>query len=140
MADFSGFSKRMEIRSNELEQGVDKLVRKAALVIDQTAVLATPVDTGRARANWVVAVDHVPTEVRGDSQSNAGGAEASLSQGQQAIASYGPGNTFIAIANNLDYIKFLEEGSSRQAPAGMISQALEAGRQVVSTSARIFTS
>jgi hypothetical protein len=130
----------MEIRAKELEQGVSKLIRKAALVIDETAVLATPVNTGRARANWIVAVDHVPTEVRGDPQDNAGGAEASLSQGQQAIAGYGPGNTFIAIANNLDYIKPLEEGSSRQAPAGMVTQALEAGKQAIGTSARIFTS
>jgi hypothetical protein len=140
MTEFAGFSKRMEIRANELGEGVSKLIRKAALVIDQIVVMATPVDTGRARANWVVGVDQVPTDVRGDTQSNAGGAEASLAQGQQAIAGFGPGNSYIAIANNLDYVKFLEEGSSRQAPSGMVNQALEAGRQAIGSSAQIFTS
>lgn len=41
----------------------------------------------------------------------------------------GSGN--IRITNNVPYVKYLQDGSSKQAPRGFVNQSLEAGRQVI---------
>jgi hypothetical protein len=103
-------------------------VRKAALAADQTAVLATPVDTGRARANWIVTVGDPAGEA---DRPNDKSGQSAIAQGQGQIAARRPGET-IYITNNVEYIGFLEEGSSAQAPNGM----LQAARQVAEAVAR----
>jgi hypothetical protein len=103
-----------------------RVVRRVALVVDQTAVLATPVDTGRARSNWAVQVgspiegEHV---VQGFDRSGG----SSLSQAEDALQEYKITAGVIFVANNVPYIEQLENGSSAQAPGGMLSAALQAG-------------
>lgn len=103
-------------------------------------VLATPVDKGRARSNWLVELDaprrdtiepYVPGE-----GGNTGGANASaaLAQGGAVIGGYnGDHNTAIVISNNLPYIGPLNAGSSRQAPAGFVEKAVQAAVKQVGT-------
>lgn len=110
----------------------------AALAADQAVVMATPVDKGRARSNWIVQMDApartaIDAYVPGDKGSTAGPNSASaIAQGQAVIARYdGDRNSGIAISNNLPYINALNSGSSRQAPAGFIQKAVQAAvRQV----------
>lgn len=45
------FQKRMGTLAKNIKVNVPKVVQKAALVVDQTLVTGTPVDTGRARSN-----------------------------------------------------------------------------------------
>jgi hypothetical protein len=118
------FAARMKIRAGKVVDSSAAMVRKVALVVDQTVVMATPVDTGRARANWIVGLNEVPTQNRPEEEV---GEQIALSQARQAIASFKRNDQYIAIVNNLDYIKPLEDGSSAQAPQGMIKQALAAG-------------
>lgn len=137
MAAPDQFARRIDSVAVSVERNAGRAVRKAALVIDQKVVLATPVDTGRARSNWVVAVDRTPEgEVSAYSpgknlgMGESGNASAALEQGRRAIASYQPGkNREIHITNNLPYIGRLNDGSSQQAPAGFVERAVQAGAQ-----------
>lgn len=111
----------------------DRTVRMAALAADQAVVLATPVDKGRARSNWLVELDAparttIEPYAPGEAGSTGGAnATAALAQGQATIALYnGDRNTAIAISNNLPYIEPLNNGSSRQAPAGFVQKAVQA--------------
>lgn len=112
------------------------VVRRIAFDAYTRVVRKTPVDTGRARANWQVAINNLPT--------------GQLSPGQRGV-SLGNMNAYklgdvIYIANNLPYIGVLEYGGypnppksggitksgksktvggfSRQAPQGMVGLTL----------------
>lgn len=98
-------------------------VKRAAILIDQTLVAATPVDTGRARSNWIVTLG-VPSAA---SRLPMSPTEA-LREGESVINGWRPGQS-IFITNNLNYISKLNAGSSAQAPAGFVERAVERGRR-----------
>jgi hypothetical protein len=134
MGEFSDFGKRMRARGRRVTSNVDRLVRRTALAVDQTVVLATPVDTGRARSNWLVTLGTPSHETREPYVPGEGGAtaganvQAALDQGRQVIKGYsGDVDSGISIANNLPYIGRLNEGWSAQAPANFVEQAVLAG-------------
>lgn len=128
--DLLGFSRRMVLTSSRLGETTDQLVRKVALAADQTVVLATPVDTGRARSNWIAQIGSAPDQVveayaPGDSGSSGSqNASAALEQAAAVISGYTSGQT-IHIANNLPYIQKLNSGSSAQAPAAFVEKAIQ---------------
>jgi len=123
MADLPTFARRIRRRAREIETNTDKLVALTAGVIDQTVVLATPVDTGRARGNWQVSIGSPITEAV--DELSPGGSEA-IATGKAVIRSRKPGQT-IFISNNVAYIEALNEGSSSQAPANFVELAVLAG-------------
>jgi hypothetical protein len=139
----------------EFLAGADRVLRKAALQAHQTATVATPVDTGRARANWtanvgsVLPADNEPSmsgEPKSDSR-GAANAQISLDQARGAIGgvalTFGrsggrdsagrflSGNPTIFVANTLPYIEQLDRGRSDQAPNGMTRQALDAALALI---------
>ena len=87
-----------------------------ALLVLRGVVLKTPVDTGRARGNWQVTINN---QAEGEVDPRD-----SISAGQQQLASIKPFDV-VWISNNVPYIEFLEEGSSTQAPEGMLALTLE---------------
>lgn len=94
--------------------------RKIALEALSRIVLRTPVDTGRARGNWMVSIGNLRPRF----------SEKSDKQGQETI-SRGSAELIelvafqdIYISNSLPYILRLEHGYSRQAPNGMVSLTL----------------
>ena len=118
------FAKRMRIVADAVKANTLKAVKRAAIAADQAAVFATPVDTGRARANWLVAIG-APNVVATESTD----ANAALSQGSIMAQSYKLGQGGIFITNNVPYIGLLDAGSSAQAPAGMTAAAILAARR-----------
>ena len=56
MPSLSEFSRRITLRGRKVAEGADALTRKVALAADQAVVSGTPVDTGRARSNWIAAI------------------------------------------------------------------------------------
>lgn len=114
----------------EVQGGVAKSVYRG--VVENTPVLS-----GRARANWNVSLDAPDTST---TESTAGVAStgAGATAAEQAkvddvvdqLRSLGLGHA-VHIANSLDYVKELDEGSSRKAPSGIreiaIMQAKAAG-------------
>jgi hypothetical protein len=84
----------------------------------------TPVDTGRARGNWQSSVGGQKT---GTIDRTSG--EEAVQEGAQETQRIRLGDTSF-IQNNLEYIGFLEDGSSTQAPQGMVSVNLQRLREI----------
>jgi len=127
MADFDQLPDIFGDLANKVIEGAGKKVRATALAIDQNVVLATPVDTGRARANWLVDVDNERIEATEDTDKSG---QAAIAAGRAAINSFNPErNARIYITNNLPYIGPLNAGSSAQAPANFVQAAVMRGQQ-----------
>jgi hypothetical protein len=137
--NLSEFARRMTQHGITVEKNGTKVARTVALAVDQTVVIATPVDEGRARANWQVrvgpaATDVIPAYVPGKGgNTGAQNAQAAMEQGKIAISTAQPGQE-IHITNNLPYIGALNDGHSAQAPAGFVEQAVKAGIETVRAS------
>jgi hypothetical protein len=134
--DFGQFGRRIRQLGLEVETNAHKVVKRTALAVDQTVVIATPVDTGRARANWQVQVGAAPSRVIDayvpgtGASTGAQNAQAAIEQGKIAISAAAPGLA-IHITNNLPYIGKLNEGHSAQAPAGFVEEAVQNGIQTI---------
>ena len=57
MATLAQFRRRMGVLAKKVEEGGGRAVQTVALDLDRRLVLATPVDTGRARSNWLVGIN-----------------------------------------------------------------------------------
>lgn len=105
----------------------DQVVRMACLQLLRGVVLKTPVDTGRARANWMASVD-APAVGTKDFEGDAGSGIQAPSESAGSVASIGLGQQAVKLAtgrvfwlsNNLPYIERLEYGHSKQSPQGMV--------------------
>ena len=103
------------------------VVRKIVFDLGARVIMRTPVDTGRARANWMFSIG---TPDRGTTESldklagtNSRGVGRSVAKANlsEALANYDPfKNPIIYFTNSVPYIGRLEYGSSKQAPQGMI--------------------
>jgi hypothetical protein len=101
-------------------------------------IYKTPVDSGRARANWQVTIGAQASGTVELDDKNGG---ATMSKATAASAGFSAGDT-IYLTNNLPYIRKLEEGGypdgpktvggfSRQAPAGMVALTVQEFAAVV---------
>ncbi len=101
------------------------MVKKVAMQALRGVVNKTPVDTGRARSNWMTGVNIVPSETLELSAnlSRSQAAAESINRGVSVIDEAKPFSS-ISIANNLPYIGVLEYGGSNQAPEGMVRVTL----------------
>lgn len=138
MATLNQFSERMKKRGARVATRVDAVVRETALAADQTVVLATPVDTGRARSNWQVQLNGPVDTARDAYVDGAEGstrgqnAQAAIEQARAVISGYnGSKDRAIHITNNLPYIGRLNEGSSAQAPAGFVEEAVHVAAETI---------
>lgn len=128
MASLSQFSSRMARIASNVAEHADQAVRKAALACDQAVVTSTPVDTGRARANWIPALDVASSDVLDAPESPGVAAQQAIDAAQSVAAGYdGDRHASIHITNNLPYIERLNDGWSAQAPAGFVQTGVQAG-------------
>lgn len=109
----------------DLRGFTERLVQRLALNVTALLIEDTPVDTGWARANWVPNIGTHHSSTAGTrSDAEAGRIDRGpQTAGQVAIAGYRLGPA-IFISNNVPYIKRLNAGSSRQAPAAFIQSAI----------------
>ena len=135
--------RRFAVRITGIGKGVEvnagKMVRRVTLAVDGSVVIATPVDTGRARSNWIAEIGGPAQGVRsayveGKEGSTAGpNAQRAIEQARAVVAQYKTGDT-VHITNNLPYIGRLNDGWSAQAPAGFVQTSVLQGiEQVQST-------
>jgi hypothetical protein len=94
-----------------------KLQKRIAADLLRRIVFRTPVKTGRARGNWQV--NSGPALEQSIPETDKNGAKT-VSRGMTSISSAQPYG-LITLFNNVNYIRFLEGGSSQQAPSGMVS-------------------
>ena len=132
------FALDIERFAQKTDQRLDLIVRKVALEIFSRVVQMTPVDTGRARANWGVGVNTMPTGTTDATEDPTPDIES-------AVAAARAGDT-IYLVNNLPYIGMLEYGGypegprtvggfSAQAPQGMVRVTLVSFPGIVNQSA-----
>ena len=97
-----------------------KIVSKVGMEVTSRLVQATPVDTGRARANWWPSVTVARTRTLKSTDQSRPMRLASRAFADQKL----PYFATLFIANNLDYISKLNSGSSTQAPAHFVESTV----------------
>lgn len=108
--------------SEIFEREVNKVARATTLNILKGVVLATPIDTGRARGNWQTSVSK-SISLPVDSLDKSGG--STINKGEAVLsATKGIKYPVYWISNNLPYIEELNRGSSQQAPAKFVESVI----------------
>lgn len=117
------------------EEKIEEVTKKVAMDLFTSVILKTPVDTGRARGNWICSVDR-PSQHTRKSTDKSGG--KTLDKVASKIDESELGQK-IYLSNNLPYIGKLEyggygdknstskttKGFSSQAPEGMVRISLQ---------------
>lgn len=94
----------------------ETVVRKIAVDVFGRVIMMSPVDTGRFRGNWQVAIGGPAS---GTLETTDKSGSATLSEAQTKALSMKVGDV-IYMVNNLPYALRLEYGHSGQAPSGMV--------------------
>ncbi|MBK3470456.1 HK97 gp10 family phage protein [Pseudomonas carnis] len=129
MAKSRGWSTPPSFFSGVVKDELSKRVRVIAMAMLNEIVLRSPVDTGRFRGNNIVSVGApvYTSTVNVDPT----GAET-INQGLSAMTGLEP-FTQVFIQNNLPYAVPLEDGHSKQAPAGIYAVSFHGVSQAYSS-------
>lgn len=112
-----------------------KVQRAVFLDIAKRCIDMTPVDSGRARGGWNGDIDNFGTDNNaGFSGTPAAAAQKSLSSALAAVGKHEPGRA-LTLSNNVEYIPYLNQGSSSQAPAGITDVVLANFKNIVAIQA-----
>lgn len=112
----AGFAEQVASISASTKAKMELAVRKIAMDAFAEVILMSPVDTGRFRGNWQVAIGSIPA---GTLEIDDKAGTATISKAQAAAMNLQIGQV-IYLINNLPYAISLEYGSSNQAPGGMV--------------------
>lgn len=132
LTNIDEFCKEIDDFCKSIPNEVTALQKKIVLEALRRIVEKTPVDTGRARGNWQVAINTPITEIL-DKTDKAG--FETVSKGLKAIENLPPYQV-VWISNNVEYIEFLEEGHSGQThdsdgrPHGMVELTIAELREI----------
>jgi hypothetical protein len=99
-----------------------KVQKVLSLGVLRSLVLATPVDTGRARANWITrngGYSGAVLDVTFGRGAASAAASHALNAGKANVESIQP-FSFFGIDNNVPYMVSLNQGTSQQAPTMFI--------------------
>lgn len=139
MSDLRTFLRDLDDFAERVGLEQRTIVKKIAFDLFGAIVKRTPVDTGRARASWTIAVGSANRAVQPEGeypayqQDRETVAQVAQAAAQQEIAGFfalaglkkGVITEPIWISNNLPYIVELEQGHSKdQAPNGMVDLAI----------------
>jgi hypothetical protein len=135
---FSELPKILDRIGKQVSIGTAALFKATAVAAGQAAILATPVDTGRARSNWIASVNTTNTDTRKPyapgrklGKGETSNARRALQQVVRTTKSFKiKTDKRIYIQNNLDYIGILNDGRSGSPPHNMLAKAEQAARQV----------
>lgn len=114
MASDSIFTLQIAKFVEKAKGNADLVLRKVAIEIFSRVIQKSPVDTGRFKSNWLVAIGSIP-----DGTTVAIDVTAAVTRVEAATLGAKAGDV-IYLVNNLPYSRALEYGHSKQAPAGMV--------------------
>ena len=100
------FSEDIKDFSDKVNKAAVNTFRGTALSLFSKVVIRTPVDTGRLRGNWFSSINISP--------------KGKGSEGYEGTVSRAKLGDSIYLTNNLPYADAVENGSSDQAPHGMV--------------------
>lgn len=118
--------KNFELQFNKELVDTDEKIEDAISLIAmdslRSIVKMSPVDTGRFRNNWIVSKNRMNPATNNTTDKSG---SASITRGTQTIETFEyKKDRSIIIQNNLPYANKLENGSSTQAPEGMVAKTL----------------
>lgn len=122
MSGADDFAKSLEEAANSVDDVVTEIQQTIALSALIKIIRKTPVDTGRARGNWQCAMAKRPKGVL-ENEDKSG--QATINKGVDKANKIANVGDVFYITNNLPYIERLENGWSKQAPAGMVQISLD---------------
>lgn len=128
---------RLNALGRSVRKQVEGLIKKGAAAAYRELVKRTPVDSGRARCNWI------PTVKEPSNRSNigpgpflpGGAAKPDIAAAIAEINKFKLEDGTLYLTNNVQYIQELEDGSSKQAPHGFAEQSAIKGAAVIAASA-----
>ena len=115
--DFRSFNVACDAFTAKVKLAPGTVQKRIAFDLFGRIIKKTPVDTGRARASWTIAGGQADRAV-----APVGQTAYPIPQVPLGLP-LTPGEP-IWISNNLPYIVRLEEGHSKQAPAGMVAVSI----------------
>lgn len=115
------FARDVSNWTDKVRRRQDAVVRKITLDVFTSVIQMSPVDTGRFKGNWLPAVGSAPGGTV--TATDPGGATV-IAKVQGVTAGVKAGDV-IYMVNNLPYAQRLEEGWSKQAPAGMVALTVQ---------------
>lgn len=111
--------------ADKLGIATQQVTEKLALDLHKKISERTPVDTGRARSSWNISEGSPNESVPAETGVEPTGKHSKDSAPPPSVVP--PPNVQITgtkpvyITSSLEYVQYLEEGSSQQAPAGMVT-------------------
>lgn len=131
-------SKDMKAVAGKLKKEASRAAVEAATAIIYDLAYKTPVDTSQAISNWQVGLGspvpsskELPPHYEGEHGSTyTMSASETIDIAKSKLQRKRPGVS-IFISNVLPYIRRLNDGYSKQEPAGMVERAAAIGRNVV---------
>ncbi|QZI68673.1 HK97 gp10 family phage protein [Pseudomonas protegens] len=124
-----GWSTPPGLFANVVEDNIKTRVRVIAMAMLGEIVLRSPVDTGRFRGNNIVSIGSPVYAESAAFDKNGGG---TLASGLSSLNGLEP-FTQVFIQNNLPYAQRLEDGHSKQAPAGIYGVSFNGVSQAYSS-------
>lgn len=121
------FTRDLKRFSDRSIDEADHVKRAVALELFSGVIRDTPVDTGRARGNWQTNTGAPIKSIleRDDESGEAARKDAERVVGQSSL------KDTLYLSNNLPYIEPLENGSSTQAPEGMVKRNFARIRRII---------
>lgn len=125
------FSSQLKQWANKKNLSMHKAIAMTAIRLGTNIIERTPIDTGRAKGNWLPAYGSADTDT--SESRTASEAIAALSV-KFTVAEVGR-NSSIFITNSLPYVNRLEYGYSKQAPNGMVRLSVAEFREILTREA-----
>jgi len=124
VTNLAKFNAELEKAAEKIHGDCEKFHKSVCLEVLSRIVLRTPVDTGRARGNWMVEIGRPAVGVL-DVKGSAGEmASTSINKGITKLSDIPP-FSLVHITNNLEYISYLEyDRRSKQFPEGFLEITL----------------
>ncbi len=120
------FEDEMEAAIRKIKETHNKIVRTATIDLFSGVIRDTPVDTGRARGNWITQVGlPAQEEIERDDP------DGSLAIAEVISETPELAGREVFLSNSLPYIEGLENGRSMQSPAGMVRRNFARVRRIV---------
>lgn len=119
--DFLEFDLQLDAFTKKVQLAPQAVAKRIAFDLFGRIIKKTPVDTGRARGSWTMAVNEADLRVLPPAPKDRQQPYPSPAPGAITLQ---PGDKII-ISNNLPYIGELEHGHSQQAPDGMVELSIQ---------------
>lgn len=113
----ASFTAQLSAAAREAERYTDAVWRKSVVDAFNKVIISTPFDTGMAKSSWLTSATY--SNAIGTTQISPAASQVPKLGGHWLLFS------------NLPYIQRLEDGSSAQAPEGMVKQVVAAWPAII---------